>query len=214
MRDIGADVGLKVRAVLSDMDQPLGLAVGNALEVAEAVETLKGNGPRDLLEVALKLGSHLLVMSGTVETPEEGVVRLNEVLNNGRGLDLFRRFVENQGGDPDFIDDLTLLPQAPVRVEVGASRSGYVSSVDAEALGRASVEIGAGRQVKGAVIDHAVGFILQKKPGDLVKSGESLLTIHASSTQSVRAIIPALEDAFVVGESRPQLPPTVLEVVS
>ncbi len=214
MRDIGAEVGLKVRAILSDMDQPLGLAVGNSLEVAEAVETLKGNGPSDLLDVALTLGSHLLVMAGKAETTEEGADRLNEALNNGSGLELFRRFVANQGGDPSFIDDLTLLPQAPVRVEVRAGRSGYVSSVEAEALGRASVEIGAGRQVKGAAIDHAVGFILHRKPGDAVKTGEPLVTIHASSKESASAIISALEAAFVVGDTPPQLPPTVLEIVS
>jgi len=214
MRDIGSDVGLKVRAVLTDMDQPLGFAVGNALEVAEAVETLKGNGPEDLLEVSLTLGSHLLVMAGRATTPEEGVDQLKNALAEGKALEKFRQFVLNQGGDPAFIDDLTLLPQAPVHFDVPAQSSGYVTSVDAEALGRASVEIGAGRQVKGAAIDHSVGVTLHKKPGDPVKQGDVLVTIHAANHEAVAAVVAAIEAAFVIGESQPVLPPTILEIVS
>jgi pyrimidine-nucleoside phosphorylase len=214
MRDIGSDVGLKVRAVLTDMDQPLGFAVGNALEVAEAVETLKGNGPEDLLEVALTLGSHLLVMAGEATTPEQGVDQLKNALAEGKALEKFRQFVLNQGGDPAFIHDLTLLPQAPFHFDVPAQSSGYVTSVDAEALGRASVEIGAGRQVKGAAIDHSVGFTLHKKPGDPVKQGDVLVTIHAANHEAVAAVVAAIEAAFVIGESQPVLPPTILEIVS
>ncbi|MEO6458547.1 MAG: pyrimidine-nucleoside phosphorylase [Chloroflexia bacterium] len=214
MRDIGAEVGLKVRAVLSDMDQPLGMAVGNAVEVAEAVETLQGNGPRDLVEVALTLGSHLLVMAGSVKSPDEGKVRLVRVLESGEGLETFRRFVANQSGDTSFIDDLSLLPQAPIQIDVSARQSGYITSVDAEALGRASVEIGAGRLVKGAPIDHAVGFILRKKPGDIVEAGETIITVHAANEVSARAIMPSIEAAFVIGSDQPKLPSTVLEIIT
>ncbi|HET6313634.1 MAG TPA: thymidine phosphorylase, partial [Chloroflexia bacterium] len=150
MRDIGTNVGLQVRAVLSGMDQPLGWAVGNALEVAEAVQTLKGEGPEDLTEVAFTLGSHLLHMAGKVADVDEGVEMMRRALNSGGGLRKFRQFVENQGGDPSFVDDPLLLPQAPVRRHLLAQNSGSVSSIDAEIIGRASVEIGAGRAVKGA----------------------------------------------------------------
>src|SRR5688500_15024291 len=214
MRDIGTKVGLNVRAVVSDMDQPLGLAVGNALEVAEAVETLRGKGPDDLLEVALTLGSHLLVMAGSVQSPDEGKSRLLAVLESGEGLETFRRFVANQGGDLAFIDDLSILPQAPVRVDIESGQRGYISSVDAEALGRASVEIGAGRPVKGAPINHAVGFVLHKKPGDAVEMGEPLLTIHAQDHASAQSVGPVIQNAFQIGPDRPALSATVIEIVT
>ena len=213
MRDIGSNVGLQVRAVISGMDQPLGWAVGNALEVREAVQTLRGEGPSDLLEVSTTLGAHLLHMAGKATSVEEGTERLKETLLSGRALAKFREFVEGQGGESRFINDLSLLPQAPLHVEVPSAKAGYITSIDAETIGRASVEIGAGRAVKGAAIDHAVGFVLHKKIGDSVAAGESLATVHAASEDAVEMALRSVRSAFRVAQDRVEPLPTVLEVI-
>jgi pyrimidine-nucleoside phosphorylase len=213
MRDIGTQVGLQVRAVISGMDQPLGWAVGNALEVAEAVQTLRGDGPDDLAEVAFTLGAHLLNMGDKTASVEEGVVMMRDNMESGKGLAKFRAFVENQGGDSAFIDNLDLLPQAPVREILHAASDGYISTIDAEAIGRASVDIGAGRAVKSAFIDHSVGFVLHKKIGDHVSLGNALVTIHARTQEAADSIKPALQAAFQVVQTPVAPPPTVLEVI-
>lgn len=213
MRDIGRNVGLQVRAVISGMDQPLGWAVGNALEVREAVQTLQGQGPDDLLEVALTLGGHLLNMAGRAGTVDEGMGRLREVLNSGSAVETFHRFVEAQGGDSAFIHDFSLLPAAPVQVEVRSEQSGYVATIDAETIGRASVEVGAGRAVKGAAIDYSVGFVLHKKIGDAVKPGESLATVHAATDESAASAVRSVLSAFAIGDSQAEPLPAVLEVI-
>jgi pyrimidine-nucleoside phosphorylase len=214
MRDIGREVGLKVRAVLSDMEQPLGSAVGNSLEVIEAVETLKGKGPADLLEVVYILGSNLLEMSGQVSSLDEGQSRLVEVLESGAALARFRDFVANQGGDPDFVEDYSLLPAAPVQHAVTAQTPGYVSAIDAETIGRASVEIGAGRKVKGDKIDHGVGFLLHKKIGERVEPGDVIATVHAADNHSAQDIEPSIRSAFRMSEEAVPAPPVVIDVVA
>lgn len=213
MRDIGRNVGLQVRAVISGMDQPLGWAVGNALEVQEAVQTLRGEGPDDLLEVSTTLGAHLLNMASVAGSVEDGVAHLRETLSSGKALAKFREFVEGQGGNSRFIDDFSLLPQAPLQVEVASQEQGYVTAIDAETIGRASVEIGAGRAVKGATIDHAVGFVLHKKIGDTVTPGESLATVHAASQDAVDLAIRHVRSAFRIAGARVEPMPTVLEVI-
>ncbi|HEX8599856.1 MAG TPA: pyrimidine-nucleoside phosphorylase [Chloroflexia bacterium] len=213
MRDIGRNVGLQVRAVISGMDQPLGWAVGNALEVREAVQTLRGEGPDDLLEVSTTLGAHLLHMAGKAGSVEEGMAQLREVLASGRALAKFREFVEGQGGDSSFIDDPTLLPQALLRAEVPATGEGYVTAIDAEGIGKASVEIGAGRAVKSDSIDHSVGFVLHKKIGDTVTAGESLATVHAASQAGLEVASRSVFGAFRIGPQRVEPLPTVLEVI-
>jgi pyrimidine-nucleoside phosphorylase len=214
MRDIGREVGLKVRAVLSDMEQPLGSAVGNSLEVIEAVETLKGKGPADLLEVVYILGSNLLEMSGQVSSLDEGQSRLVEVLESGAALARFRDFVANQGGDPGFIEDYSLLPTAPVQNPVTAQTAGYVSAIDAETIGRASVEIGAGRKVKGDKIDHGVGFLLHKQIGERVEPGDVIATVHAADNRSAQDIEPSIRSAFRMSEEAVPAPPVVIDVVA
>lgn len=213
MRDIGRNVGLQVRAVISGMDQPLGWAVGNALEVGEAVKTLRGEGPDDLLEVSTTLGAHLLNMAGKVGSIEEGVAQLSETLSSGLAIAKFGEFIEGQGGDSRFIDDLSLLPQAPLKLEVPSEQAGYVTAIDAEVIGRASVEIGAGRAVKGAAIDHSVGFVLHKKIGDRVALGESLATVHAASEEASQVAMRHVRSAFRIGGARVEPLPTVLEVI-
>jgi pyrimidine-nucleoside phosphorylase len=214
MRDIGTDVGLQVRAILSGMDQPLGWAVGNALEVAEAVETLRGEGPQDLVEVAYTIGAHLLHMAGKVSSVAEGVPVMRQVLESGRALRKLRDMVESQGGDPATIDDPSLLPQAPVRQVLTSRTPGYLAAIDAETLGQASVEIGAGRAVKGARIDHAVGFVLHAKVGDRVEAGQPLATIHARTEAAARQAHSSVLPAFKIAEQPVAPPPTVLEIIA
>ncbi|HST03820.1 MAG TPA: thymidine phosphorylase [Chloroflexia bacterium] len=214
MRDIGRGVGLLVRAVLSDMDQPLGWAVGNNLEVHEAVQTLRGEGPADLLEVALVIGGNLLEMAGKANSVEAGQDILRETLRSGAGLEKLREFVMNQGGDPSFIDDPHALPSAPVQRDLVARTSGWIAHIDAEAIGRASVEIGAGRRVKSDAIDHRVGFVLNAKIGDHVETGSKLATIHTSSDQAASQVEPAILNAFTISATPVAIPPVIMEVIA
>lgn len=214
MRDIGESVGLKVRAVLSGMEQPLGWAVGNALEVKEAVQTLKGDGPQDLLEIAFIIGANLLQMADKVGSIEEGEAVLRRTLESGAALAKFREFIEYQGGDASFIDDLDLLPQAPVQHKLLAGSDGYLAAIDAETIGRASVEIGAGRKAKGEKIDHSVGFVLHKKIGDSIERGQPLATIYAATESSAAEIEPLLQSAFHIVDEPVQAPPVVIDVIA
>lgn len=214
MRGIGGSVGLRVRAVISAMEQPLGWAVGNALEVREAVQTLHGEGPDDLLEVALIIGGNLLEMSGKVGSVEAGKERLREVLRSGAGIEKLREFVVYQGGDPAFIDKPEALPSAPVQRELVASMEGWVARIDAETIGRASVEIGAGRKVKTDAIDHRVGFVLHAKIGDRVVPGSKLATIHAASEESASQVEPAILGAFTISATLVVSPPVIMDIIS
>jgi pyrimidine-nucleoside phosphorylase len=214
MRDIGQTVGLKVRAVLSGMEQPLGWAVGNALEVKEAVETLSGNGPQDLLDVVYVIGSNLLEMAGRVSSIEEGTELLRATLASGAGLAKFREFVENQGGDTGLVDNLDLLPRAPVQMEMPAREDGYLATIDAETIGKASVSIGAGRRVKGEQIDHSVGFVLRVKLGDKLEKGQPLLTIHAANRDAALEVERELRAGFRIGSEPIKVPPVVIDVVT
>jgi pyrimidine-nucleoside phosphorylase len=214
MRDIGASVGLQVRAVLSDMDQPLGWAVGNALEVREAVDTLRGEGPDDLLEVSLTLGAHLLEMAGKASSLDAGRETLRGVLRSGAGLSKLREFIANQGGDTRFVDEPDLLPSAPVRRDLVANESGWLAGIKAETIGYASVEIGGGRKKKSDIIDHRVGFVLHVKIGDRIERGTPLLTIHAAGEDDAITIEPVLRSAFAIRSEPVEPPPVVIDVVA
>lgn len=180
MVKIGNNVGRRTMAIISDMSQPLGYAIGNALEVKEAIETLKGEGPKDLNELVLTLGSQMVVLGGGAETLDEARAKLQEVIDNGKALEKFRTFLENQGGNGDVVDDVSLLPQAAYEIEVPAKQSGYVSRMVADEIGIASMLLGAGRATKEDTIDLAVGLMLRKKVGDKVEEGESLVTIYSN----------------------------------
>ncbi|ULG73992.1 pyrimidine-nucleoside phosphorylase [Macrococcus brunensis] len=180
MVKIGNNVGRRTMAIISDMSQPLGYAIGNALEVKEAIETLKGEGPEDLNELVLTLGSQMVVLGGGAETLDEARGKLQEVLDNGKALEKFRTFLENQGGNGDVVDDVSLLPQAAYEIEVPAKQSGVVSRMVADEIGIASMLLGAGRATKEDTIDLAVGLMLRKKVGDKAEEGESLVTIYSN----------------------------------
>ncbi|MNO20771.1 Pyrimidine-nucleoside phosphorylase [compost metagenome] len=181
MVDIGAQVGRNTVAVISDMDQPLGHAIGNALEIKEAVATLQGKGPQDLQEVCLILASHMLVLGGKAETEEEARAILQQKLDHGEALDKLRKMVLAQGGEVAQIDDPSLLPEAELKIEVKSDRAGYVESIQAEEIGIAAMLLGAGRETKDSVIDLAAGVDLHKKIGDPVQVGEVLAVLHLNT---------------------------------
>lgn len=180
MVKIGNNVGRNTMAIISDMSQPLGRAVGNGLEVKEAIETLRGEGPEDLTELVLTLGSQMVVLAKKAENLDEAREKLQEVIQNGKALEKFKVFLENQGGDGSVVDDVSKLPQAQYTFEVKAKQSGYVSNIVADEIGVASILLGAGRATKDDIIDLAVGLVLNKKVGDKVEEGESLVTIYAN----------------------------------
>ncbi|MBO0439778.1 pyrimidine-nucleoside phosphorylase [Candidatus Enterococcus ikei] len=179
---IGNLVGRKTMAIISDMSQPLGAAIGNSLEIKEAIDTLKGNGPEDLTELVLTLGSQMVVLAGKTDSLDEARQMLLGVIEDGSALDKFAVFVKNQGGNPEWVKNPDLLPQAEYTFEVTADKDGVVSEITADAIGVAAMKLGAGRATKEDEIDLAVGLVLNKKIGDNVKVGDSLVTIHANKT--------------------------------
>ncbi|MES9682926.1 pyrimidine-nucleoside phosphorylase, partial [Gottfriedia acidiceleris] len=187
MVKIGNNVGRQTVAVISDMSQPLGFAIGNALEVKEAIDTLKGEGPKDLEELCLVLGSQMVVLAKKAETLEEARAKLLENMKNGKALEVFKAFLVAQGGDGSVVEDPSKLPQAKYVQEVVAKQDGYVSQIVADAVGTAAMKLGAGRATKESVIDLAVGLMLNKKVGEAVKKGESLVTVY-SSTEDISEV--------------------------
>ena len=182
---IGKLSGRKVVALLSDMNQPLGNAVGNSLEVKEAISTLQGKGPADFVEHCLTVGAHMLVIGDKATTLKEGRNLITAALKEGRGLKKLRELVENQGGDPCYIDDPSKFKVAPLIKEVKSPKAGYLAEINAQEIGEASVEMGAGRVKKEDAIDHAVGIIVHHKVGDKVAKGDVLFTLHAKDTASM-----------------------------
>ncbi|WFE14115.1 pyrimidine-nucleoside phosphorylase [Bacillus atrophaeus] len=177
---IGNNVGRQTMAVISDMSQPLGFAIGNALEVKEAIDTLKGEGPEDLHELVLTLGSQMVVLAKKAATLDEAREKLIEVMKNGKALEKFKDFLKNQGGDSSVVDDPSKLPQAAYKIDVPAKEAGVVSEIVADEIGVAAMLLGAGRATKEDDIDLAVGIILRKKVGDKVEKGEALVTLYAN----------------------------------
>ncbi len=177
MIKIGENAHKRVSACLSSMKQPLGNAVGNALEVKEAIETLKGRGPKDFTELCLISGSVILEKAG-LYTREEAYAKLQENIHNGKALEKLREVITAQGGDPRVVDDYSLLPQAKYITELKAETSGYVKDLPAQPIGELSMQLGAGRATKEESIDYAVGIVLNKKIGDYVEKGETLAYIH------------------------------------
>lgn len=191
MVKIGNNVGRNTMAIISDMAQPLGFAIGNALEVKEAIDTLKGEGPEDLTELCLTLGSQMVVLAKKAATLEEARGKLVEVIKNGKALEKFKVFIKNQGGDASIVDNPEKLPQAKYKIEVPALESGVVSNMVADEIGIAAMILGAGRATKEDTIDLAVGLMLRKKVGDKVEKGESLVTIYSNreDVENVKAKI-------------------------
>ncbi|MGS4046818.1 pyrimidine-nucleoside phosphorylase [Staphylococcus pseudintermedius] len=211
MVKIGNQVGRQTMAIISDMSQPLGRAIGNALELQEAIDTLKGEGPEDLTELVLTLGSQMVVLAQKAKDLDEARGMLQEVIDNGKALEKFKTFLSNQGGDASVVDEPSKLPTAQYQFELPAKRSGVVSEMIANEIGIASMMLGAGRQTKEDVIDLAVGLVLNKKVGDCVEEGESLLTIYANS-EDVEQVKQKLYDNITISDhaEQPQLIHTII----
>ena len=204
MVKIGKNAGRKTVAVISDMDQPLGLAVGNALEVKEAIATLRGEGPEDFTELCMVLGSRMLMAGGKAENTVQAREMLSEVIADGSALQKLAQFVEAQGGNPEAVSHPELLPQASMIVPVCADRDGYVSKIACEDIGICSLLLGGGRETKESVIDLSVGIILNKKKGDAVKAGEVLGYLHANDEKKLEAATEKFINAYLITENRPE----------
>ncbi len=211
MVQIGNNVGRQTMAIISDMSQPLGFAIGNALEVKEAIDTLRGKGPADLTELCLVLGSQMVVVGGKAKNLDEARKMLLEVIENGKALEVFKDFIQAQGGNPAVVDQPELLPQAAFTFEVPSKESGFVSFIEADEVGTAAMLLGAGRATKESEIDLAVGIVLHKKVGDSVEAGESLATIHAN-TENIQQVLEILYK-HIEFSAEPVTPPNLIEEI-
>lgn len=213
MVGIGTEVGRKTIGVISDMDQPLGFAIGNVLEVIEAIELLKGNGPKDLLELTLTLGSYMLICANKAKDFEEGKKLLMENINNGKGLQKLKEFVKAQGGNIDSIDDYSKFDKAKYVVEVKSEKSGYISKINAEAFGLIAMELGAGRATKESVIDLAVGIVLNKKRGEKIEKGDVLAYIHSNKEEKIEKAKNDILNNIVITDEYNSNTPLIYEIV-
>ncbi|WP_102692560.1 pyrimidine-nucleoside phosphorylase [Rummeliibacillus pycnus] len=213
MVQIGKNVGRNTMAIISDMNQPLGYAIGNALEVKEAIETLSGKGPKDLTELCLTLGSQMVVLGGHAKTIEEARKELEEVIANGAALEVFKKFIKGQGGNPAVVDDLSLLPQAKYTFEVPAKEPGFVSHIVADEIGTAAMLLGAGRATKESEIDLAVGLVLRKKVGEAVQAGESLVTIY-SNREDVKEVMDKIYANIEVSTEKVNAPKLIEAIIT
>ncbi len=214
MVGIGRAAGRRTVAVISGMDQPLGRAVGNALEVAEAIATLRGNGPSDLEALCLVLGGWMLVLGGRAASPEEGRQELERRLRGGDALRKFEELVRAQGGDARVALDPRVLPAAPCQMAVPAPARGMVADIDAEAIGLACMRLGAGRVRKEGVIDPAVGVVIERSVGAAVETGDRLATVHARSEEAGLAASGGVAAAFTLADGVPEAAPVIRGVIN
>ncbi len=202
---IGADAGRRMVALVTDMGEPLGSHVGNALEVKEAIDVLAGRVRGPLLTVSLALGSQMLLAAGAAETAQQAKQKLLQALESGQGLAKLQQMIAAQQGDPRVCDDVTLLPQANITVPVPALQNGYIQSMETTALGNLAQHLGAGRRVKTDAIDYSVGFVLHHRIGDAVQKGEPLATLYCRSQSDADAAIPRMQSAIALS-SKPTEP--------
>jgi len=210
---IGNASGVRTEAIITLMETPLGCAVGNALEVIECLEVLKGRGPADLIDVSVELAARMLVLGKVAPDRADAERRIRGAIASGEGLECFRRIIEIQGGDPGVVDDYQRLPHVSGRHVVTAGRTGYVSRLDAELVGRASVALGAGRDRVEDPVDPAVGIIVRAKPGDQVQTGDAVLELHYRDRPRLDAAVQLLGHAITIGGERPASRPLIVEEV-
>ena len=208
--DIGKQAGLQCMAVISDMNQPLGNKIGNALEIEESIDVLKGKGPADLTELVLTLGSYMVVMGGKAKTPEAARQLLEQTIADGTAYDRFKAMVVAQGGDPRVMDDYQVMPQAKYQIPYPAKRDGVVTKLAADEIGTASMLLGGGRQKADDELDYSVGIELHHKLGDTVKAGEPLLTIY-SNRQEIGDVEQLLDESIEVSDHGEQ--PTLIHEI-
>ena len=209
---IGNNVGRNTMSIISDMSQPLGNAIGNALELKEAIATLKGNGPKDLTELVLTLGSQMVVLAEQATSLDEARQMLIDAIKTGKALNKFKTFLSNQGGDDSIVDSPEKLPSAKYQVEFKAKKDGYITEIIANEIGVASMMLGAGRQTKEDVIDLGVGIVLNKKVGEHVEKGENILTIH-TNTKEIDDILYKLDNSITI-ESKGEAPTLIHKIIT
>ena len=214
MVETGRRMGKKTVALITDMDQPLGFNVGNALELEEAVAVLRGGGPEDLRQLCLELVGWMFHLGRRVDSVEEGKRLGIELIRSGKAFDRFRQMVGLQGGDVKVVDDSSRLPKAQGKLEVASPRTGYVTSIQCEAIGKASVILGSGRESEGDAVDAAVGIVLHKKVAQPVKAGEPLCTIHYNSQARLDRALPLIEQSFEIGDAPREPCPIVRQVIT
>ena len=214
MVEIGKSAGRKMTAVITNMDEPLGMAVGNILEVKEAIDTLKGNGPDDFVELIETLASHMLILGGAAKDFDEGLMRVRESIQSGKALDKFKQFVAAQGGDTKYIDHPELFEQADIIEEIRSEQDGFVGSIDAQEMGICSLILGGGRETKESVIDPTVGLVFSKKVADPVKKGDVLATIYGNDEEKVKQAVLRFKENYHIIEEKPTKPIMIREVLS
>ncbi len=210
---IGKEMGRKIISVVTDMNQPLGFAVGNALEVKEAISILKGEGPPDAEKLCIILGGYLLALADKVRNPEEGQAELRKLLDNGAALEKFKQMISSQGGNVQCVDDFSLLPQAKYIEVIKAPKAGYIREIDTKRVGKAAATLGAGRSYKEEEIDPSVGILLKQKVGDEVLEGDILAHIHGNKEDLLQTACKDLLNAFRVSDEKPEELPLVYGVV-
>lgn len=212
MIEIGKHCNKDTRATISSMSQPLGNAIGNSLEVIEAIETLKGNGPKDLVDLCLNAGSVMLVQAKLYDDEKTAYQALEEVINSGKGLEKLKEMVKAQGGDVSYIENTELFEKPGVIIELSSKQNGYVKALEAKNLGIVSMKLGGGRMTKDQDVDHAVGLVLNKKIGDYVKEGEKLLTIYARDEVS-QELLEELYQAYTIVDEFVDKPILIEEIM-
>lgn len=214
MVDIGCGMNRETIGMITDMDEPLGFAVGNSLEVIEAIETLKGNGPKDFVMLCETLGAYMLVLAKTVNNFDDGIKKIREAITSGAALDKLRVFIENQGGDKRVVDDYSLLPTASKIVEIKAPKSGFISKIEAEEVGVSAMILGAGRETKEDELDLSAGIVLEKKVGDYVAQGDILAYMHLNKEEKLEQARTRFIGAYEIVEKRVEPKKLVYGVVT
>ncbi|WP_353892338.1 pyrimidine-nucleoside phosphorylase [Proteinivorax hydrogeniformans] len=214
MVDIGTHLGKETVALVTDMDQPLGEAIGNSLEVIEAFETLRGRGPEDLTKLCITVAGHMLVIAKIFTENQQAENAVRKVLESGEALAKMKEFISAQGGDPDVVDNYSLLPVAKHKVAVKSPVDGNVKKIKAETLGKMAMMLGAGRAVKTDSIDHSVGIIVHKKQGDKVKHGEPLATVYSSTSQVSSDVVDGVINSYELTKEKVEEKPLIYGVVT
>ena len=214
MVDIGKSAGTKMTAVITNMDEPLGMAVGNILEVKEAIDTLKGNGPKDFTELVETLASHMLILGGIAEKFDEALSMVRGAVRDGKALDKFKQFVSAQGGDTRYIDHPELFEQAHIIEEIRSEQDGFVERINAQEIGICSLILGGGRETKDSQIDPAVGLVFSKKVADPVKKGDLLATIYGNDEEKVKQAVKHFKENFHIAKDQPEKPQMIKQVLS
>ena len=200
--DIGDNMNRETIALITDMDEPLGFAVGNSLEVIEAIETLKGRGPKDFVMLCETLGAYMLLLAKVVESFEEGKVKIQEAISSGRALDKLREFIDNQGGNSKVVDDYSLLPQAKEIMEIKSPKKGYIKKIEAEEVGVSAMILGAGRETKEDELDLSAGIVLTKKVSDFVEEGETIAYMHYNKLDKIEVAKERFLNAYTISDEK------------